>query len=87
MAKKFNIDFNKSFKFVAIGYAALLVIGIVASIIFGVKLDINFKGGTVVTYNYTYNDTVKDLDTEEVKTLVQEKLSASATVKIGRAHV
>ncbi len=85
MAKKFNIDFCKSFKFVAIGYAALLVIGIVASIIFGVKLDINFKGGTVVTYNYTYSDTVKDLDAEEVKTLVQEKLSASATVTKGSA--
>ena len=55
MFKK-DIDFNKSFKPVAIIYAAVIIIGILVSVIFGVKLDINFKGGTVITYNYIVDE-------------------------------
>ncbi|MBE6729721.1 MAG: protein translocase subunit SecF, partial [Ruminococcaceae bacterium] len=48
-----NFDFNKPLKWVLIAYAALAVLGIVIGVIFGVKLDTNFKGGTVITYDYT----------------------------------
>ena len=43
-----KIDFNKNFKKVLIIYAAIFLAGIVFMFIpgFGVKLDINFSGGT-----------------------------------------
>ena len=51
--RKFNIDFNKTLKPVLIAYTAIFVIGIIWSVIFGVKLDINFSGGTKISYSYT----------------------------------
>lgn len=86
MFKK-DIDFNKSFKPVAIIYAAVIIIGILVSVIFGVKLDINFKGGTVITYNYIVDEAneAPDLKIEEVKKLAEEKLGVSATVTKGSA--
>lgn len=53
MKTNFNIDFTKTLKFVAIIYAAVIIIGIVLSCVFGVKLDINFSGGTRLSYTYT----------------------------------
>lgn len=48
-----NIDFNKAFKFVLIGYAIFFVIGAVFAFIWGgVNLSIDFKGGTRVSYSY-----------------------------------
>ena len=86
MFKK-NIDFNKSFKPVAIVYAIIIVIGVLASVIFGVKLDINFKGGTVITYNYIVDEANEavDIDAEAVKKTAEEKLGVSATVTKGSA--
>ncbi len=86
MFKK-DIDFNKSFKPFAIIYAAVIIIGILVSVIFGVKLDINFKGGTVITYNYIVDEAneAPDLKIEEVKKLAEEKLGVSATVTKGSA--
>lgn len=46
---------------------AIILIGIVFNIIFGVQLDIQFSGGTMVSY--TYNGAV---DEQELKDLVQE---------------
>ncbi len=51
MFKKININFNKSFKYVLIGYAVFFAIGIIVTAILGVNLDINFKGGTKITYS------------------------------------
>lgn len=82
MAKR--LDFNKPLKWVLIAYALLAVVGIVISVIFGVKMDINFKGGTVITYNYTYEDgKVADINVEDVKALVADNLKADATVTKG----
>ena len=53
MFKKMNIDFNKSFKYVLIGYAIFFAISIIITAIFVVNLDINFKAGTKITYSYT----------------------------------
>ena len=47
---------------------AIIVIGIICNIIFGVTLDIQFSGGSMISY--TYNGT---LDENELKDLVQEK--------------
>ncbi len=60
--RKFNIDFNKAFKKVLIGYAAIFIIGIVIACIFGVDMDINFKGGTKISYSYTGDLALKDIE-------------------------
>ena len=60
--RKFNIDFNKALKPVLIVYIAIFVIGIIWSVIFGVKLDINFSGGAKVSYSYTGEIAEKDIE-------------------------
>lgn len=59
--RKFNIDFNKALKPVLIAYIAIFVVGIIWSLIFGVKLDINFSGGAKVSYSYTGELADKDI--------------------------
>lgn len=82
MAKKF--DFIKPLKWVLIVYAVLAVLGIVFSVIFGVRMDINFKGGTVITYNYTFGEgKADDIVIDDVKALVTENLKADSTVTKG----
>lgn len=72
--RKFNIDFNKAFKYVIIIYAVIFLAGVVASF-FGVNLDINFSGGTKIAYSYT-----GEVDIAEVEKIVDEKLEASFTI-------
>ncbi len=62
--RNFNIDFNKTLKPTLIIYIAIFVIGIIWSVIFGVKLDINFSGGAKVSYSYTGE--IADKDIKEV---------------------
>ncbi len=50
--QKFNFDFIKNSKKCAIISIILIVICIASTFIFGVKLDIQFKGGTIITYLY-----------------------------------
>ena len=72
--RKFNIDFNKNFKYVIIVYAVIFAIGIV-SCFFGIKLDINFSGGTKIAYSYTGKVDIKDIEK-----LADEKLDADFTI-------
>ena len=72
--REFKIDFNKLLPKILIGYAVLFVIGTVMAIVFGVKLDINFSGGTKIAYSYT--DEIKEAD---VKKVIDEKLDKSYT--------
>ena len=58
------IDFNKSFKIILIVYAIIFIAGIVFSVVGGVNLDINFSGGTKISYAYTGE--LKDKDIKEV---------------------
>ena len=46
----------------------IIVIGIVFNIIFGVALDIQFSGGSMISYSYN-----GQVDEEEMKALIQEK--------------
>ena len=75
MLNKLNINFNKSFKFVLIGYAIFFAIGIVITAIFGVDLDINFKGGTKITYSYT-----GELKYEETQGLIENTINKKVSV-------
>jgi preprotein translocase subunit SecF len=72
--REFKIDFNKLLPKILIGYAVLFVIGTVMALIFGVKLDINFSGGTKIAYSYT--DEIKEAD---VKKVIDEKLDKAYT--------
>lgn len=75
--RSFNIDFNRVFKTVLIIYAAFFIVGIVFLFVpsFGVKLDINFSGGTKLAYSYT-----GDIDDAEIETTVKEVIDNSFTV-------
>ena len=65
------IDFNKSFKFIVIAYAIIFIAGIVFSVVGGVNLDINFSGGTKISYSYT-----GDVADKDIKEVVDGKIKA-----------
>lgn len=75
--RNFNIDFNRVFKTVLIIYAAFFIVGIVFLFVpsFGVKLDINFSGGTKLAYSYE-----GDIDDAEIESAVKEVIDNSFTV-------
>lgn len=75
--RSFNIDFNRVFKTVLIIYAAFFIVGIVFLFVpsFGVKLDINFSGGTKLAYSYE-----GDVDDAEIESAVKEVIDNSFTV-------
>lgn len=56
---------------------AIFVIGIVCNIIFGVTLDIQFTGGTILQYNYK-----GDIDTDEMQKLIQSETKDTVTFNI-----
>lgn len=53
MRGEFNIDFIGKRKIFYTISICLIAIGILVSVIFGVKTDIQFKGGAIITYSYT----------------------------------
>lgn len=76
MKKSLNIDFMKNSKLLSIISVAILVLGLLFSVIFPVDLDIEFKGGTQIKFSY-----VGDLDKAGLKSLVEEKLGESVEMK------
>ena len=73
--REFNIDFNKTFKPVLIVYLSIFLIGIIMAAIFGVKLDINFSGGTKISYSYT-----GEIETAQIEEIAKNTLGTSFTV-------
>lgn len=51
MANK-TINTKKCFKISIIAYAILIIVGVIMTVVFGPKLDINFSGGTKISYSY-----------------------------------
>lgn len=80
--KKYNIDFYGHRKIYFAVSLTLIGIAILTSIIFGVILDIQFKGGTVL--NYTYSN---EVDLNKVESLVESKTSATVNVTKGESFV
>ncbi len=72
--RKFNIDFNKAFKFVIIAYAIIFIAGAVTSF-FGINLDINFSGGAKVAYSYK-----GDISVEKIEKVAKKALDAKFSV-------
>lgn len=61
MANKM-INTKKAFNITAIAYAAIIVIDIIVTVIAGPKLDINFSGGTKISYSYKGDIAEKDFE-------------------------
>ncbi len=72
--RKFNIDFNKTLKYVLIAYAIIFIAGTVACF-FGINLDINFSGGTKISYSYS-----GEFDIKKVEEIADKQLDADFTI-------
>ncbi len=74
---------NKSFHFVKnlriplIAYAVIICAALIVGIVFGVNLDINFKGGSRLTYTYTGEVKVADVEKLIEKTLDGKDVTVS----------
>lgn len=75
------INTKKWFKVAAIAYAALIVVGLVITLVFGPKLDINFSGGTKISYSYTGDVAEKDF-TDTVKTALDKEFTVSQNTSL-----
>ena len=79
MAKQF--DFNKHYKKFIIVYLAIFVVGAVVAGIFGVDLDINFSGGTRITYSYEGD--IKEADVNKaLDGVIKEKYTVGMSTSI-----
>jgi len=73
--KKFNFNFVANAKKYIIASVALILAGFIAFAIFGVDMDINFKGGSRFTYTYE-----GEIDTDEVKKIADDILGQKSVV-------
>ncbi|MCO7138003.1 protein translocase subunit SecF [[Clostridium] leptum] len=77
MKKKMNIDYVGKKKYFFILSLTLIVLGLIFNIIFGTQMDIQFKGGTMVSYTFQ-----GDIDKDEAAKLVEDTIGQQATVSI-----
>ncbi len=75
-----KINTSKALNVCIIAYAIAIAVGIVLTCIFGVNLDINFKGGTQISYSYTGS-----INETDARTVVTEKLGDKASVAFSAA--
>lgn len=81
MVKKNIVNAQKAFKICIIVYAIVFLVGIVATVVMGPKLDINFSGGTRITYSYTGDIAEKDFSAA-VKEVVENEFSVSSNTSL-----
>lgn len=75
MFKNKSFDFIKSVKWWAIGYAVVIVIGLLFTLIFGAKLSTDFKGGAAFSYSFT-----GEIDLDKAQDIVEDVLNKDVTV-------
>ena len=80
MANKI-INTKKAFKVALIVYAAIILVGVIFTAIFGVKLDINFSGGTRIAYTYIGEVKTADFDAT-VKTVLKKDFTTSNNISV-----
>lgn len=73
--KKFNIDFYKNKKIYFALSIAVLVIGLICTIVIGPKLDLQFAGGAMIRYAVD-----GEVDSNEIASLVQEATGRTVSV-------
>lgn len=79
MANKVNSQ--KILRICLIVYAAVIVVGIAIACIFGLRLDINFSGGTRISYSYTGEVAEKDAEAV-IKDTIDKDFSLSKNTSI-----
>ena len=72
------LDVVKIRKFSFVFSAVIILLTIVFSFVFGVEFDIQFKGGTIITYSYT-----GEADLNAIKGTVDETLGCNSNVTKG----
>ncbi len=80
MANK-TINAKKWFKVSVIAYAILIVVGIIMTVVFGPKFDINFSGGTKISYSYTGDIAEKDFK-NAVASVLDKEFSVSQNTSL-----
>ena len=80
MANK-TLNTKKCFKIVIIVYAILILAGIIMTAAFGPKLDINFSGGTKISYSYKGDIAEKDFK-DKVATVLDKEFSVSRNTSL-----
>ncbi len=80
MANK-TLNSKKIFKFTIIAYAILIVVGIIMTVAFGPKLDINFSGGTKISYSYTGDVAEKDFK-DTVATVLNKEFNVGKNTSL-----
>jgi len=71
-----NINSKKVMKIALIVYAVIILTGIIFALVAGLRLDINFSGGTRITYSYTGKVSVDDF-TKTIKENVKNDFTVS----------
>jgi preprotein translocase subunit SecF len=74
--RAWKIDFYGHRKIYYTISTVIIAIMIICALIFGVKMDIQFKGGALLTYSYT-----GELDPGAVEQLVQQELGTQVSVQ------
>ena len=80
MANK-TINTKKCFKTTIIVYAILILAGIIMTVVFGPKLDINFSGGTKISYSYKGDIAENDFK-DKVATVLDKEFSVSKNTSL-----
>ena len=80
MANKI-INTKKWFKTTIIVYAILILAGIIMTVVFGPKLDINFSGGTKISYSYKGDIAENDFK-DKVATVLDKEFSVSKNTSL-----
>ena len=78
MAKKYremNVNFSGNLNKCLIVSLAVVLVGVILAIVFGVDLDVNFKGGSRFTYSYT-----GELNNNDAKATIEETIDQKVTV-------
>ncbi len=78
---KFNINYSKTFKPVLFVYLAIFVIGAIMLTIFGLDLDINFSGGTKISYSYSGELKLADVE-KVVGDTIKNKFTVSQSTSL-----
>lgn len=78
MNNKFNIDFVARKKLFFIISAVAIAVSILSSFVFGANLDIQFKGGTILTY--IYDGTIDQAQFEADATAALDGIGVTTTV-------
>lgn len=81
-----NFDFVASLKKCLIISGSIFMIGIIIAFVFGIELDINFKGGSRYTYTYTSKSEIVAKDAESaVENTIGKQVDVSINKGIGDA--